>query len=230
MKPTDLLLEEKKRALGLSSVSKAAVGLAALLPAVALATPPPAPVSGIFTPVTPLQVPTNDTIYWDPYSTMSGNPYYDSTSVLGFGTCNTNIYGTYGCGAGFSNVSVNWATASGSSPISQFSPGDTIDSSLNFNNGAYGYGFSIPDGTTTYFAYQLHGNADSIDSYGWVEVNYTTASGYSIVEWGTEYNGAITIPASTPVPEPSTYALIFGVVFAGVAVMNRWRRRLALAV
>lgn len=215
-------LEQKRRRLGLAGFSTASAGAGALLPSVANATILD---EDVFTPDTPLVFTENGN------GAVSWNPFF-STAELGY--TGAGLTAGFSCGGAYLYMSSDSEFPFGVDFANDgllvfFSPGDTLDSSLNFSgNGAAFNWPSLIDSGSAYFGYRID-MGDSDYAYGWVRFDKVGSSDYALGAWGYDVGDSITIPSGSPIPEPSAYAAIAGLFFAGVVAFSRWRKRRALA-
>lgn len=128
-----------------------------------------------------------------------------------------------------SNSGYSWA-ADGSYQMVVFAFNDSIDETTSFQNGAF------TEWTTegsVYFGFR-YDDAGSY-YYGWLHGTLTDGVGFHFDQFAISSTAGATVyagidPDLAAIPEPSTTALLFGVVAAGVMFWRRRRSRLAAAV
>lgn len=214
-----------RRRLGLTGISAATVGLAGLLSSSARADLRP---EGTFTGNVAYSLDTlGGSISWDPFgdeATTGNNDYM--------------LNAAFSCWGAFlqlrpgDDFSFNVEFAACSNYALLFQPGDTIDSGAFYDAAETavvfaGYSVPVTQGGSLYFGYRFNfGDGDY--AYGWAQFE-EIGSSIRLAQWGYSTEGEVTIPLGEAIPEPSTYAAITGLFFAGVVAFSRWKKRRALA-
>ncbi len=101
-------------------------------------------------------------------------------------------------------------------------------SSRSFNNFAQNNNANWPAGTTGYVALRFDGDDTAGVSvlYGWLQVTMNSTSSITVHDFAYEASGGSILAGqtATAVPEPSTYAMMAGLL-AGAAALYRRRRK-----
>lgn len=199
---------EKKRLLGLGAVSKAAGGLAAVLPFASRAD------TQIFTPAQPIVVPVWNHVWLDPWSN-SGQVQTDNPGFL--------LHFYFGSGAHLQfypvtsgDYSVQWALDG----TNVFQAGATLDAADSWNAQ---WAF-LQQQTHGYLAYRVFDSTTNDYDYGWIEFEHNSnAFTFTVTRWALNTtDGEITVGV---IPEPAVTGLLAGALFIGVAFYARWRKR-----
>jgi hypothetical protein len=220
-----LILEARRSRLGLKSASIAATSFTALIPAIAQAAPEPH--YEVFSSETPVGGSTfNTTVHWNPFAADATRSATDNFLTASF--VSGNIFSIRS-----NNFSEEYTVtfAYSSSTLQRFDFGQEITQN-NFVSGkpTGNLYFSLPTGSSTYFAYQIEGPTSG---YGWVELLSPSSGQFELGLWGFNFGGdsvTIAIPTTPPsIPEPSAFAAITALFFAGVVGIARFKRRRATA-
>ena len=214
-------LEARRQRLGITGVSAATAGLSALLTSSAHAVA----LGNVFTGDVAFPVSSfSGNISWDPFSADSSSTY-EAEFINGTFSC-SGAHLTISAGCTFSGT-LQFAASCGNASF--FWPGETIsadDFATTISTVCYSYEPTVTAGDSLYFGYRIE-LSDDYFAYGWAE--FSEAAGEIVLaRWGIDTgNGSISIPEA--IPEPSAYAGIAGLFFAGVVAFSRWKKRRALA-
>ncbi len=223
MHPHHDSFETQRRRLGLPGASVAAAGLAGLLPSVFGSDLPPA---AVFTGnVTFLSEDSYGYISWDPFSDYAGGES-EGYLVASFACEGQYLYLRAGEDFGFS-----FQLADSCGSLALLAPGYTVtagDFWASIPSGSIYDSPLVTNGGSLYFGYRIDiGDGDY--AYGWAHFEEVDG-GVQLSHWGINtVDNQITISLGEAIPEPSTYAAITGLFFAGVVAFSRWKKRRALA-